>query len=507
MLLQKLLKFQNTSLLVQKFRYIILLLMIGGSLQATPVVIKGLVTNNSVPATRTWVRVQCTQLGDTAVMTDTLGNYEVTINPRLIRGSVTASFIDTCRRDSIGDTKPFDTSTTPTIIINLNGCIPSGLTLGGFVQNIPNPYTNPVHVLYSFNQFQSQDTLEVDSTGSYSKTIQRTTPGLLEYRLIDCNSILIQDSIFYNVQDTIIKNFDYCAVPINSYFGIVRLNGAPTSPNQCALLLYEYNVADQAMTFKDTVRINSGGRFSFPNNSGSDYLLKVVPTSNQQGFSATYYPSGYSWAKNSLVIGPHLSDSTALIIDLNQNQSNQNGNGIIAGELRVDDNLNVLGYNGTGIHLLDKNERPIDYQFADASGNFRFENLTSGDYYVWFDQCGIPTEPIPVTISNTNEKVDGLIITANQLGISYDNFVSIAPITDDIQHINAYPNPFSRQLKLHGSTNAEVVVFNLYGQPITNFNLTENETRIIDTTAWAEGFYLINVHSKHGDYSIKLLKD
>jgi len=53
-------------------------------------------------------------------------------------------------------------------------------------------------------------------------------------------------------------------------------------------------------------------------------------------------------AKNSLVIGPHLSDSTALIIDLNQNQSNQNGNGIIAGELRVDDNLNVLGYNGTG---------------------------------------------------------------------------------------------------------------------------------------------------------------
>ena len=69
--------------------------MIGGSLQATPVVIKGLVTNNSVPATRTWVRVQYTQLGDTAVMTDTLGNYEVTINPRLIRGSVTASFIDT----------------------------------------------------------------------------------------------------------------------------------------------------------------------------------------------------------------------------------------------------------------------------------------------------------------------------------------------------------------------------------------------------------------------------
>jgi len=483
--------------------------MIGGSTHAAPVVIKGLVTNNSVPAVQgTWVRIQYTQLGDTLVATDSLGQYELTIKPRFIRGSVTASFIDTCRRDSIGDTKPFDTASTLTIIINLNGCVTKNLTLKGFIQNVPNPYISPLYLLYSFNQFQTQDTLEVDSTGYYSKTIVRNKSESIDYRLIDCNSNIIKDSVFYSHQDTITTNFNYCSTPTNSYFGIIQLNGVPISGNLCQLLRYEYSIPEQAMLFKDTLRVNSNGRFSFLKDTTSDYLLKAIPTTNQQQFSATYYPSGFSWAKNSLVIGPHISDTTALIIELNKKETSQTGRAVINGELKIDEGLRIPGYDGMGIHLLNKDEVPIDYKYADASDNFIFENLAPGNYFIWLDQCGIPTEPIPVTISSNSESIDGLIITANQLGISYDSFVSIDQKTEPLQkNISAFPNPFSNQLELHSSQEAKIIVFNLFGQPITNFNLIENETRIIDTATWRAGFYVINIRSKTKEYSIKLLKD
>ena len=44
-------------------------------------------------------------------------------------------------------------------------------------------------------------------------------------------------------------------------------------------------------------------------------------------------------------------------------------------------------------------------------------------------------------------------------------------------------------------------------QPVFNLDLLENETWVVDTEACPVGFYVINIHSKTEDYSIKLLKD
>ena len=507
-MLQKRSKFLSTNQLIQKLKYLFLLLMIGSGIKATPIIIKGYITNNSIPAAKgVSVRVQFTQQGDTSVVTDSLGQYEVTINPRLIQGMITASYIDACGRDSIFKTEPFDTSSNRTITINLNGCVPSGFLINGNVSNMPNPYF-PLFIKYSLDQFRTQDSVLVDSNGVYSKSIIPNSNGQIEFQLKNCNLNYIKDSANFSIGDTVTKNFNFCGPPENSYYGTVTYNGLPVASNTAFVLRYEYNLTDQKMDFIDTLQLGPSGRFSFLRNSSSDYLIKAMPTDNSQPFTGTYYPSGAIWsAAKSFAIGPHLSDSNELIINLNSKQTSTTGRGIIAGELQIDDNLQIDGYSGVGIHLLNTNGTIVDFKYADASGNFKFENITSGDYLVWLDQCGIPTEPITVTISTNNESVDGLIITGNQLGISYDNFVSVNSTVSNFPDVSVFPNPFSNQLKIQSATKAEITVFNLFGQPIYNLNLLENETNRINTEHWLAGAYIVNVHSKTKDYSIKLLKD
>lgn len=505
-MLQKLLRYQNTSQLIKKIKYLLLFLMIGGSIHAAPFIVRGVVTNNSLPATQKWVRIQFPQGGDTSVTTDFRGEYIVTINPTFRIGTVLTSFSDICGK-TVLDTNSFDSLTT-LITSNLIGCVqpPSlTLTIKGFIKNLPNqPF--PLFLKFSIDQFRTQDSVLVDSMGKYEKTIVANTNGTIEYRLFDCNNGVIQDSAGFRLGDTIPKDFDYCPIPPNSYFGRVSYKGASISTNDAFLLRYSYNTIDQEFDFVDTLYLILNGRFSFPKDSNTDYLLKVIPRSNQQPFVATYYPKGRSWSNQALAIGPHISDTSELFVDLLPKQIGQTGGASVSGKIMLSDELKIPGYHGVGIHLLDKNEVPVDYTYTDSIGQFKFENLVSGNYFVWLDQCGIPTTPFPVTISNNSESVSGIIITGNKLGISYDYFVSNEEQLNGNNVIEAFPNPFAHELKITSRLSAEIAVFNSYGKSILNVRLNENETRMIETETWPTGLYVAYVHSKNKRYSVKLLK-
>ena len=494
--------------MIQKIKFLCLLLMIGSGLEAAPFIVRGLVTNNSTPATQKWVRVQFPQGGDTSVITNIRGEYLVTINPRFRIGTVLTSFTDVCGF-SIRDTNNFD-STTTTLTSNLIGCNqppPTSIVIKGFITNMPIPYS-AVFINYSLDQFRTIDSVRVDSNGNYQKIITANSNGTIEYRLKDCNVNLINDSSGFSLGDSISRNFNYCRPPANSFYGKVIFEGLPVTRNDVFLLRYKYNSTEQKFNFIDTLLLSLSGRFSFANNTNSDYLLKAMPATGIQPFSATYFPYGATWSSaKSVAIGPHTSDSLELIINLNQRQIDTTTTGIIAGEVRIDEELKIAGYSGIGIHLLDINQNPIDFVYADASGNFIFEKLIVGEYLVWLDQCGVPTNPVPVSITSSNESVDGLILTANQLGISYDEFVSIDESSYGLNNFRAFPNPFSNHLKFHSSSVSKISVTNLMGQPVFNLDLLENETWVVDTEACPVGFYVINIHSKTEDYSIKLLQD
>lgn len=488
--------------------FIIFLLFIGSSLKAAPIIIDGLVTNGGVPVAQgTLLHINYSPNTDTIAFTTGAGRYITTINPRLLKGTVSIWFLD-CRNDTIKETQSFDTLTSR-LTINLNGChIRNSIEFKGQIQNLPSPNT-PLYVKYRFSTLNPYDSILVDTNGFYKSTLNSDSAGMINAFISDCKGNHLKDSAFYRSGDTVVMNFNYCQPPPPAtYSGSISFQGRNISPNQAHLLRYKYNADKLNMEFVDTLEISPAGGFSFPKNSNDDYLLKAIPRDSLTQFVSTYYPNALWWNDGkAMAIGNHIPDTVALNINLISKRLNSPGNGKINGSVKVDKVLKIAGYNGTGILLLDDQYNAVDFVLSDANYNFSFVNLSAGTYYVWLDQCGVPTEPIEVTLSSNNSIISELVITANSLGIGSENFVGFESREGSSEELEVYPNPFSNHIdisNIEGNINVTNVVGHHYYSAIIEGSNINSTT--INTNNWPKGIYILNVSSKNKTYSKTLLK-
>ncbi len=479
--------------------------MIGSSNFAASIIIDGLVTNNGSPVNAgQLINLTYSNRTDTIAFTNGSGRYTTTINPKVQSGFVEASFID-CAGDTIREVKTFDSLTT-ILTLDLAGCIPtSSIRLKGFITNLPNPYT-PTYIVHSISGFGSVDSILIDSTGAYEKTINSSSQGMVTVKLRDCNSNILIDSAFFRSGDTITFNFDYCKSPPQpQYSGVVTFRNLPISNNNVFLLRYKYNPTEQLMEFVDTILVNALGAYSFPKNTNDEYLLKAMPSFDSAMFVATYYPKGLRWDdNNALALGPHLTNTQNLDIELAPKSPTASGQGSISGSVLVDASMQKAGYDGVGIHVFDASFNPVDYRFTSGSGSFEFNDLPHGEYTLWLDQCGLPTEPITVLISNESSTISDLKITVNSLGVSADNYVFVDPNapTNSV----AYPNPFSNEIHLTNYSGT-VELYNSFGHLMVfhKFQLEEEHYKI-DASEWPKGVYIIKTSTKNKELNQKLIK-
>lgn len=486
--------------MVRFFKYLLILkFTIGASLQAAPIVISGLVTNNSVPEPRTLVYLSFPIQQDTIAFTDTNGEYTTTINPNTTSGSVTVSYIDKCG-DTITTVVPFGRQTQQ-LRADIAGCVrPSQIIVQGQITNPPS--TGLFLFCKSAGTF-GVDSVWVDSLGLYRKSIAVNGGGSLSIEFDDCNQNLIGDSASFNIGDTLNFNFNYCSPPKNAYFGKVLLSNQPISNTDAFILVYKYEENTQQFSFYDTVALSSNGRFSFPNNGDANFLLKVMPADNRTPFAATYYSSGALWSNNtSFSVGPH-NNSIELVINVIPKAPGR-GNASVNGTVNIDKTLLLPGFSGKGIHLLDENLSVVDFTYADVNGDFQFNNIDRGNYFIWLDQCGIPTNPIKIEISNSNDKKSGYVITGNELGIGFDEFVGF----EDFQQVEPkiYPNPFRNEIQFSG-IEGHVQIFNALGNELASFKLSNLDSKIETTDTWESGLYVVKILSKNKAYSVLLLKE
>jgi len=478
---------------------LILLSLSGSCVIAAPIIVSGLITDNGVPVRNQWVHINAPG-ADTSFMTGPGGNYNVVVNPSTAIGTMRVFFL--CKNDTTDSIVGFDSSTR-VLTVNLNGCVPvtGSVTVTG---NISNSHLSSslIRVYFSQNNFRSLfDSTLADSTGFFSHQFTSSGPGTLYTRIVDCDGQTSADSTWFNLNDSISQSLDYC--PVKMHVGMIYNSGRLVSPTDAILLNYKYLPEKEGFQFDDTLKILSNGTFQFVNDKKTDYLLKVIPKDTAIGFAPTYYPNGIQWDNsNSKAVGPHTQG--VLRIDLNL-FTRKLGAYSIRGTVKIDPDLIKDGYSAVGIHLLDTNNQVIDFTFADRFNDFYFNNLNEGQYKIWIDQCGIPTNPKVVNLSRTNPTVSDVVLTANPLGISYDEFVGVEPVVTDTEPA-LFPNPFDEILNLKIKESSMISVHNMQGKLIREEEFTEGELHRIETKEWQSGVYVITIQNKKELYRKKVIK-
>jgi uncharacterized protein YciU (UPF0263 family) len=298
------------------------------------------------------------------------------------------------------------------------------------------------------------------------------------------------------------QNLNYCNVKY--YTGNLILNGGALIDSSKAILLrYKYIPSNKNFQFEDTIPISQRGFFQFENDGVNDYLLKVIPKYDSISFAPTYYPNGIKWDdNNSKAIGPHLN--SVLNIQL-KGYRKPLGRFSISGKIKIDSSIIKAGYSAVGIHLLDNNNNPIDFVYARGANNFSFNNLVPGSYKIWIDQCGIFTDAKEVILSQNNQQVTDIVLTANSQGISYDRFVGVEKLEKDIE-FQVYPNPFSDVLKFNVPDNSKLIVQDVMGRIVLEKRMKNEKFIEFETGEWQSGLYIITIQYENKLYRKKVLK-
>lgn len=345
-----------------------------------------------------------------------------------------------------------------------------------------------------------------DSQGMFNFFVNPTdSMGQMRIFFLDCLSDTLDTIVFYDQNTRIVPvNLNGCnSAPINKYSGVVKLNSTPIFGPNAIMLRYKYEPQAQKFSFNDTVPIASNGKFEFSKDSTSDYLIKVIPKLDTTEFAGTYYPSGIIWDDiNSKAVGPHLT--SPFVIDLKP-YTKPSGTSSAFGKVDIDTSLKSPGYSGVGLHLLDLNNNPIEFVYANDSGNFHFQNLDTGEYKIWIDQCGLPTTPTLISITGPNTHLTEIRITGNENGISSDDFVGFSELPEQIE-VSFYPNPFGDYVNLEISESASIHIHDISGRIIFNTESELNEKLKLDTDSWRSGIYIITIKTKEDLIQRKLIK-
>ena len=477
----------------------ILLLVGGENLMATTFDVSGSVSNNGVSARYAEVHMQTTGL-DTNFITDSVGQFRVTVSTTRSVGLLRVFFLD-CKSDTIENWKAYISSTS-LLITNLKGC-PSFVSLTGTVSNYQDaPRFSDIY--FSLDNFKTlRGSTKMGIGGWYVFVFIPVKSGVLYTRIRDCMNNWYVDSVPFNLRDTVRRTLNYCKPNPGNYFGNIKLNGRSISDTSAIVLRYKYLPNLQKFDFEDTIDVRANGSFQFPNDGVYDYQLKVLPKSPLEKFAATYYPNGLFWNKsNSKAIGSHIKRS--LKIDL-INTDTALGTYKIEGKVEIDRKFVKPGYAAVGILLLGENDKVIDYTYANTSNTFLFENLAAGKYKVWIDQCGLPTIVKSIEVNAMNPHVNNMVITANNNGVSYDEFVGNQEVIID-QEIRIFPNPFVDFLKFELPEPTAFVIKDILGKIVFSGLSDQEQTFLVSTNNWPTGLYLIMFQTKKELYIKKMIK-
>lgn len=247
----------------------------------------------------------------------------------------------------------------------------------------------------------------------------------------------------------------------------------------------------------------ASGLFRFENVQPGNYQVWIHPRGEEAEKYLPTYPGNQLYWQDA--IGTVVSQANIALppIEMNIQPPPTVGQGQISG--RIFEGLNAQ--NGPPlveqvVFLQDQDQEVLTYVLSDGLGEYRFENLPAGTYYVRTEIPGVLSRPRKVVLTNAQQ----------QDGIDFGVDASFAFPTDIEEEAYAHPvfapNPARGMLKIIFplEQNIDIQIYNLSHQMIWEGSLRSSEAIAVDK--WASGMYFIRwkVGQEEGWEKIQVLE-
>lgn len=265
----------------------------------------------------------------------------------------------------------------------------------------------------------------------------------------------------------------------------------------------QFDAGQDSVYAIDSAVTDAAGYFTFSLGIDS-FLLKVSPDINTYPLLLpTYYDSKVTVPQADFIY-PDYCDTLELTHEV-QSGVNLGGPGFIAGIVSQGAGRAVGDpVPGVDIVLMSDEETPIAHTKTDENGEFRFYDLSNGDYLVYVDRWLIQNNLAPmITLTEEYNEVDDLefILYSNRLELIKPKGIS----TSDDFKFEVYPNP------THNEVN---IVSDKYISYVRLKDVLGSEHRIFSINAkmgtitldgLASGLYLLEFYTDEELISVKEL--
>lgn len=212
------------------------------------------------------------------------------------------------------------------------------------------------------------------------------------------------------------------------------------------------------------------------------------------GVAPLYYTAGDTWAT---------ADAIGLPCFLDNGNINSNtlpvlgGSGMILGNIVIDTTyLKIMTepMEGALVKLFNASNQVVSFTYSDVNGNFQFQSVPTGSYYIKIDVPYIPQVDVHAINVTANEVVSGADFSILTDGIYAIDNLELGITEQELVAVDMYPNPAGDKLTIRNNSDKLVTfeIMTIDGQTIEvgELGLGENSMK---TDNLSNGIYFVKL--------------
>jgi hypothetical protein len=279
----------------------------------------------------------------------------------------------------------------------------------------------------------------------------------------------------------------------NDINGLLTVNGTPAEG-----ILEVFNFVGDTLLAQpvQTLTVANGTYLADSLQTGMYHVRFTPDPTLFPGVAPLYYTNGDTWAT---------AEAIGLPCFLNNGNINSNtlnvlsGSGVIAGNVIIDTSYlksPTVGFENALVKLFNTANQVVAFTYSDASGNFQFTSIPSGNYYIRLDVPYIPQLNDHAIALIGNDVVIGADFSVLTDGIYAIDNLALGIEETTLQNVTIYPNPAKEKVTIANNSNT-AVSFELRaidGQLIQSGVIGVGTTDV-SLVSFAQGIYFVRLGS------------
>lgn len=279
----------------------------------------------------------------------------------------------------------------------------------------------------------------------------------------------------------------------NDINGLLTVNGTPAEG-----ILEVFNFVGDTLLAQpvQTLTVANGTYLADSLQTGMYHVRFTPDPTLFPGVAPLYYTNGDTWAT---------AEAIGLPCFLNNGNINSNtlnvlsGSGVIAGNVIIDTSYlksPTVGFENALVKLFNTANQVVAFTYTDASGNFQFTSIPSGNYYIRLDVPYIPQLNDHAITLIGNDVVIGADFSVLSDGIYAIDNLALGIEETTLQNVTIYPNPAKEKVTIANNSNT-AVSFELRaidGQLIQSGVIGVGTTDV-SLVSFAQGIYFVRLGS------------